>query len=860
MREEQIIQVKQFWDKIGIDETDYVLLRVIKPNGGVVREVIDVPDRLLRLNYSEPLHYFYTPVPREGREPIKEYRNKPVRYVRVLFSDIDEWTEDELKRFQERAPHLYRAAGIVKSGRGLHLYFPLETPIPVSEMEEYSRKLAELLAGYFRVDPHFRTTGPNKLLRVPYSLNPKVGRYAEIEKLPESSLPLSFFESEETTKSQREVITALLIEELEPYYKKGVRHFIAGAVAGILRKKLKLPLEDAIEVMKAITDYFNDPEGEDRLRFVYDTYAKPIESVSWFEWFRRIKDVYPDFHLSKLLDLQSSPESYEVKTTFLKDGRKTIAYYQDMSQRKIFKVILKEDKIISSETVAYFTIENARVLYDQFARQRYYEITIKYKDSRDTHIIPVDELRRFLESEPIATSQARDAIIHIVESKTREQPVVSYMPVKGILFAEDKLILSSIEKRVVTVEELREALLLLDQLASFYRAEERAIFSTLVKWSISSVLNFARKQAYQKGFITVRETTPHVLLIGAAKSGKTTVANIAISLHPIRQIKPGSAISTPARMGQAVSYTTFPIQADEVKELFSREDTLDILKNTYDQIVAREIISQGRSKIFYAAGYLLMTANDIASIPDSIRRRLLIISMNRKKADKAREFERALSRAYLLEKIGYVVLEQLQSAQKVREILSMPWEEAGQFILTRLYEATGLTPPAWLSESYTTETEDEGEEVDIFIELLLEYIEKETWDQTDSNPVKRLENKLRRGTDWGIYADGDLNSTLGVWRVYMTGAALRNLKKLAKEKDVVIEFPNLEAIAYRLGLSLVENKYLTASLGSSAIRKKVKKAVDITPILQDYMAQRVSELEVREIEQEEIPEGIRELL
>jgi len=72
-----------------------------------------------------------------------------------------------------------------------------------------------------------------------------------------------------------------------PHYRTGVRHQLALALAGWLRK-CNRPEADARAIVGALAQATGDTELTDRLRAVQDTYAKPLESVLGYSALRQL--------------------------------------------------------------------------------------------------------------------------------------------------------------------------------------------------------------------------------------------------------------------------------------------------------------------------------------------------------------------------------------------------------------------------------------------------------------------------------------------------------------------------------------------------------------------------------------------
>ena len=101
--------------------------------------------------------------------------------------------------------------------------------------------------------------------------------YEEIT--PFSSIKTITFNELQNLRDRIEKLLAI-IDALEPYYKEGYRDKICLALSGYLRKA-GYDIEDAKQVIRCITRYFNDEEGSKRIReCVEQTYKQAIDEVA----------------------------------------------------------------------------------------------------------------------------------------------------------------------------------------------------------------------------------------------------------------------------------------------------------------------------------------------------------------------------------------------------------------------------------------------------------------------------------------------------------------------------------------------------------------------------------------------------
>jgi len=93
-------------------------------------------------------------------------------------------------------------------------------------------------------------------------------------------------------------------------WKEGIRHNLAGPLAGFLRKR-GLSKEETEAIMKAVYVLSGDDEEMDRKRYVEDTYNKPIDEVAGAS---KLKDILAPLLSKEELDfVLSSPRTLENK-------------------------------------------------------------------------------------------------------------------------------------------------------------------------------------------------------------------------------------------------------------------------------------------------------------------------------------------------------------------------------------------------------------------------------------------------------------------------------------------------------------------------------------------------------------------
>ena len=124
----------------------------------------------------------------------------------------------------------------------------------------------------------------------------------------------------------------------------------------------------------------------------------------------------------------------------------------------------------------------------------------------------------------------------------------------------------------VKKEELKEAVEALEWYRKcFYRVEDR--FALMMAWAVVAPFSFALRQRKQ------RVQIPHLILVGATRSGKTTLGQIVLGLWGNKgQEVPGTCADTIAKLRYVLSRSTFPALINEPRVLWKRRPLREILE------------------------------------------------------------------------------------------------------------------------------------------------------------------------------------------------------------------------------------------------------------------------------------------
>lgn len=182
----------------------------------------------------------------------------------ALFSLFFNGTVEEIAQF----------TWVCRTGKGLHVYLGLPTACKPAKVD-----------GWIEI----RTRG--LLVTAPPSIHPSGKAYTWLSD-PERT-PIGHVDEEALRRLLKKVEMAKkwkrFVEALVPAWTPSARHNLAGPLAGYLRKR-GIPQEEAEFVVRAVALLAGDDEVRDRLRYVRDTYQKPLSDVQGLSGLRELLD------------------------------------------------------------------------------------------------------------------------------------------------------------------------------------------------------------------------------------------------------------------------------------------------------------------------------------------------------------------------------------------------------------------------------------------------------------------------------------------------------------------------------------------------------------------------------------------
>ncbi len=341
-----------------------------------------------------------------------------------------------------------------------------------------------------------------------------------------------------------------------------------------------------------------------------------------------------------------------------------------------------------------------------------------------------------LEGLVLSRRLAGDVMSAIINAYIRKgkAEVKEEIEASGFYFLDGKLKAVRLELGEVSLEELREALELLNDLARWF-GHIRDKFATVIKWGLIAPFIYAMKQ---RG-----KWIPWLYLYGASHTGKTTLGEIVLSIWGLdgRFRKTGASIDTIARLGHVLSQSTFPTLINEPGNAIAREDIVEAIKNAIESAVVRGKFVRGSYSEIPSLSPLILTSNKVLPQDDALLRRLIVMSFTygeRVSKDKAREFERNVK-----PKLGKLRALGMWIAGKVLEdpsLLELPWEELAEELLREACQAAGLEVPSWIEERHEEDLDIYEQIKEQIREFLIDEINKAYFKAVGKVVVEKVED------------------------------------------------------------------------------------------------------------------------
>jgi len=280
------------------------------------------------------------------------------------------------------------------------------------------------------------------------------------------------------------------------------------------------------------------------------------------------------------------------------------------------------------------------------------------------------------------------------------------------------------------LEEIRQGFQILEEFSEWF-GDVRTKVSTIFKWGLVAPFAFSKKQIGAHWI-------PYLFLYGQPASGKSRLGQMVLYMwgEPDDEINNlgGGSFDTEARIGGALSKTTFPIVVDEPAGVLMKPNLVEIIKNAVVKTVLRSRYQQGRLGNIPSYSPVIFTSNVSSPQDIAFGRRVDNISFTHsemKTQEKMDKFDdifqmdspkrsklnalKAISQAAAVEIIANPTL------------LEMDWKKLADLLLLRIYGDIGLETPQWLQKWMKVETiqDIENEQRESIRIFLLNSINKE---------------------------------------------------------------------------------------------------------------------------------------
>jgi len=775
----------------------------------------------------------------DSEEKFKEFYSK---------IDVEEpWLRDKLLN-----------TWIVETGKGRHVYFRISCGR--EEFEKLFRtrvRFAEGVdvkaeGGYVVAPPSIHPSG--KEYR--FIQGPANGFEIETLTLEEVTKLLKLLSGEEEKREEkREAARAaefrvlsdkelIEIKELiKDAWVEGHRQFLALFLSGWFAKAKVHPVSVA-KLFRLIAEEKNDNELEERLSTIYYSYKKAWVNVGELEELDKLIEDWRNEgvvrrNVSKALakDLEERVKGksgvQEILEQVLGEEKaldvireleeilKTASPYRDSvieildyekqlyavaNLRKLVVVRAKRnsDSLVYKERI--FIGAPTKIVYyvNPFGGVGRYEIVWEAATRpRPFYIGPaeIEDILDRLKAEGLVVNHrlAKDVLNAIAEGFVRKgkAEVREEIESPGFYWYRDRVIAVKVDLGDATVNELREALELLNELAEIWFKHAIDRFATGIKWGVVAPFSFIYKQRGR--------WIPWIYLYGASYTGKSTLGEIVLKIWNLGadHRKTGANIDTAARIGYVLSRSTFPIVVNEPGNALSKEDIVEIVKNAIESIVVRGKYHRGSYIEIPSLAQIVFTSNRYLPKDDALLRRFIVLRFtfgDRIDSEKAREFEEKV--VPTLSKLGAIGRWVARYVVEHPQIVEEDWAIAAEKILREMYSAAGLAIPAWIDLKYRSEEniyEDIKESIRAFILKRINeeytrfvgrvFIEAESGAKVLGRTEVDFEIRVltviqNRLLPWAMYKDGE---------VYITSEIVNELK------PIVGDIGGLKSIAELLG-------------------------------------------------------------
>jgi hypothetical protein len=258
--------------------------------------------------------------------------------------------------------------------------------------------------------------------------------------------------------------------------------------------------------------------------------------------------------------------------------------------------------------------------------------------------------------------------------------------------------------------------------------KNKDVFPTLLKWSIVAPFNYVLKQVNKKWI-------PWLYPYGWSNTGKSTLGDICCCIWNRFQdddaILPFTAVDTKAKLGEALSKSTYPVVINEVAQLNDENRNRDIVEMIKIAVTDLNARKKFVNKTIYtdipSFSPCILTSNSIPPSDTGFRRRVIPIIFTEKdqySKDEMKEFKEELFDQRVKHELRYLGEFTINYIMEHQEELLLDdkkdWKEIAEMILTEMYKSVGKEPPEWI-KYFVKENQmaDSKEDIDLLFRSFL---------------------------------------------------------------------------------------------------------------------------------------------
>lgn len=494
----------------------------------------------------------------------------------------------------------------------------------------------------------------------------------------------------------------------------------------------------------------------------------------------------------------------------LLDYEKQLYAVANLRRLVMVRARLVDNKLIYKERVAVVAPVKLVVYDNPIGGIRKYQVVFEGATLRKPLVVGpalIEEIADRLRAEGLVYCNRliNDVLSAIVNAfiKRGKAEIRAEIESPGFYIVENKLVAVNYEISEPKSEELKEALLLLNELAESWFKHAIDKFATVIKWGAVAPFSYAMKQRGR--FLK------WLYLYGDSATGKSTLARVVLRIWGLdsKHEKTGASIDTPARFGYVVSSTSFPVLINEPAGALAKEEIVEMLKNSVDGTIVRGKYVRGTYVEYPALAPIIFTSNKYIPQDDALLRRFYVLSFSygeKIPPEKQVEFKEKIEpRLELLKEVGKCIAKQVVDDLA---LLDKDPLEAGAILLAKCYEFAGLQPPQWISLKY------EDDSADISSDLIVEFKErlKKYINDSFAKYVSRV-IEVREEEERASFISVDSFDIERKIRILLEKNALVGIR--AKDNNIIINRSLLD----ELGLSKINLKSLAEMLGWEYNRK-----------------------------------------